>query len=367
MKKLFLSLVAVAFSFGLQAQLVWEENFDYSTSLLASQPGDPSTSNDFDLPIGTWYQTSNTTQSNSESHEIFEEPLYYGGYISSGKGKSVLIKDNNKSDQRIDVVRFTEKLIAPEKSEDPDAEVIPVSIYYSFMLNVKDVKTYPSGSGDTPTSDWRDIFVLCDGAGKNVGQRLRGRFFIRQKDDATIEYSISRNTNFEGASGTQPDNKGEFSAAETHLIVIRQIIGSGSDDSFLEVTVDPALTETEPTDGWLEGKVPSADTFNGAFGLGIRHRWLAETAEVQIGGIRVARTWADLLDTTSGLPSVSADNAIYATGKTIVTGTSGTVKVFNLVGQEVISTQTNGQLETNLSKGIYIVSFNGNSAKITIE
>ena len=358
MKKTFTFLMAISIVLGLQAQVYLEETFNYSTTRLASLPGDPRTGENstqfegFDPVIGTWYQSSNTGQSldGSVSHLIGEYPLYYEGYIASDKGKSVVIKDDVKNMQRVDVMRFSETIITTGE------------VYYAFLLNVTDFKTYSGGTASETNYEWRDVFVLCDGAGKNVGQRLRGRFFIRQEGNNTIEYTISKNANFEKMDGAQPEAKGSVSLGDTHLFIIKQTF-TGDATCKLEVIANPIINETEPTTGWISHQ--NSDTYNGAFGVGIRHRWLATSAEATLGGLRVARTWGEVLGLTDGLSSISVDKDIYANGKTIVTGRPGTAKVFNITGQEIISTQINGQLATDLSTGIYIVRFTDEAGKIT--
>ena len=358
MKKTFTFLMAVSIVLGLQAQVFLNETFNYSTERLASQLGDPRTENvnpPTQLPF-VWYQTSNAGQSpdNSVSHLIGDYPLYYEGYISSEAGKSVIINDADKTMQRVDVVRFFET----------NSEVIKDGVmYYAFMLNVADFKTHTSGAGDV-NNEWRDIIVLCDGTGYNVGQRLRGRFFIRQEGNNTVEYTISKNTNYEKMDGAQPVNKGSVSLGDTHLFIIKQTLTGGADCT-LEVIANPALTATEPATGWINGNPGDTNEFNGAFGIGIRHRWLAASAEATLGGLRVARTWSEVLGLTNGLSSINVDKDIYANGKTIVTGRPGTARIFNITGQEIISTQIKGQLDTDLNTGIYIVRFTDEAGKIT--
>ena len=357
MKKTFTFLMAISIVLGLQAQVYLNETFDYSTTRLASQPGDP-------VSIGgtpptqdafVWYQGPNPAPDGTPSHLIGDEPLYYEGYISSELGKSVIIKDANKAGQRIDVMRYIES----------NNDIITTgAVYYAFMLNVADFKTHSGGTADAISNEWRDVFFLCDGSGYNIGQRWRGRFFIRQEGNNTLEYTISKNTNYEKMDGAQPANKGSVPLGDTHLFIIRQSL----ENQTIEVIAIPStatIPAAEPTSGWINGNPGEGNDFNGAFGVGIRHRWLASSAEVTLGGLRVARTWSEVLGLTNGLSSINVDKDIYANGKTIVTGRPGTAKVFNITGQEIISTQINGQLATDLSTGIYIVRFTDEAGKIT--
>jgi hypothetical protein len=99
--------------------------------------------------------------------------------------------------------------------------------------------------------------------------------------------------------------------------------------------------------------------YSATAGLGINLRQRGISA--QIGGIRVGKSWDEVL--VEGTNAVNTPNnsraAIWTSGKNILTNTRGTIKIFNLAGAELISAQTDGCLTTNLSKGIYIVRFNG--------
>jgi hypothetical protein len=356
MKKTFTFLMAISIVLGLQAQLLFEENFNYSTERLASQPGDPVSINGHPSTQNAlvWYQGPNPAPDGTPSHLIGDYPLYYEGYISSDLGKSVIINDTKIDGQRIDVVRFFEDR----------ADIITTGVlYYAFMLNVTNFRTHSSGAGEA-NNEWRDIFFTCDGNGYNIGQRWRGRLFIRQEGNNTLEYTISKNTGYEKMDGAQPAAKGSVTLGDTHLFIIKQSL----ENQTIEVIAIPStstIPATEPTSGWINGNPGEGNDFNGAFGVGIRHRWLASSAEVTLGGLRVARTWSEVLGLTNGLSSINVDKDIYASGKTIVTGRQGTARIFNITGQEVISAQVKGQLKTDLNTGIYIVRFTDEAGKTT--
>ena len=150
-------------------------------------------------------------------------------------------------------------------------------------------------------------------------------------------------------------------------MVIRQnflIDATTNPSGTVEVIINPVISNTEPTSGWLNGTPGDANTFGGTYGVAIRRRALGSTASMLIGGLRVAQTWQDVVGLVSGLSQLNKDNnGISSLGKTIVTNESGSLKVFNLAVAEMLHAKTTGKLETSLQKGLYLVRFTGVDGK----
>ena len=226
-------------------------------------------------------------------------------------------------------------------------------LYYAFMLKVINAKSWSTSSGDE-ANDWRDIFLVAEGGSDVLGNSLRARFFLKQDpDDATkVHYSISKNTAF---SSTIPTTgEGELVTGQTYLVVIRQTFTGNK----LEVIVNPSLT-AEPTTGWIDGKTDDTNTFGGTYGIGLRRRNLSNNTDIRIGGIRVAKTYADVIGYSSTFNTdLKANiNNIRVSEKNIVTDCAGSLSVFSLTGTEILSQATNGSLATDLANGMYIVRF----------
>jgi hypothetical protein len=95
-------------------------------------------------------------------------------------------------------------------------------------------------------------------------------------------------------------------------------------------------------------------------GINLRQRGIA----AQIGGIRVGTAWSNVLVT--GLSTARlTDGSVSSFGKTIKTDGSGQLALYNLLGKEVLSARTNGQLETSLNNGLYIARFTGDDGNTT--
>ena len=360
MKKVILLLSLTAFIFSAEAQLLLNETFNYSSSILASQPGDPPANAD-NPAIHTWFNTGKTADSNSGSLAIDSEPLYYGEYINSGEGKTAKIDWGGEGTyNRVDVIRFIDHA---EKISGADKK-----LYYAFMMNVENINSFSSG---VDANDWRDVLCVTEGGSNVLGNSFRGRFFLQQdpEDPYTVKYSISKNTAF--TSSVEPDAVGTISAGQTYLFVIRQTF-TGDGTCKVEVTHNPVIAGAEPAEGWINGKTTDANTFGGTYGVALRRRNLGSTANVLIGGLRVARTYGEAVGFTSGLFNARDNHNIHVAGNSIVTGEAGKLKVYSLSGSELISTVTEGRYAAGLATGNYLVRFtdmNGvvSSTKIQIK
>lgn len=359
MKRLILLVLLTAFIASAEAQLLMNETFNYTSSLLASKPGDPPANAD-NADVHVWYNTGKTSDSNSGSLGIDPEPLYYGEYINSGVGKSALINWGGAgTNTRVDVVRFINH---DEKVSGTDKK-----LYYAFMMNVGNIRSFSSGAD---ANDWRDVLCVTEGGSNILGNSFRGRFFLKQdaEDPSKIYYSISKNTAF--TSSLEPDAVGTISGGQTYLFVIRQTF-TGDATCKVEVIHNPAISASEPGTGWINGRAADTNTFGGTYGVALRRRNLGSEAKVNIGGLRVARTYADAVGMTTGLFDVRNSHNIHVVGGEIVTGEAGMLKVYSLAGCELVSAQTNGRLATQLSAGNYIVRFTDvdgavSSAKVLI-
>jgi hypothetical protein len=372
MKKQILLCIMCVVALTMNAQLLYNETFNYTTTKLASVANDPNTSATNNTTF-VWYQTGKTTDSNSTSFP-FSDHLYYTGYITSGLGKSVLIDwGGSGANIRVDVCRFVPMANKFNPSNSTTGTPYSGNLYYSFLLQVNNAASY---SGTADGTDWRDIFMITEGGSDVLGNSYRGRFFIKQdtSDPSIIHYSINKNTTLTSAAA--PTNEGTFPAGATVLIVIRQnfnIDAVNNPTGKVEVIVNPLISTTEPATGWLNGAPGDASTFGGTYGVAIRRRALGSTANILLGGLRVAQTWSDVLfGTTTGISQIERNSSnITAFGSTIVTTESGSLKVYNLAGKEVLSSKTEGKLITSLSKGLYLVRFVGTegtvkSAKVEI-
>lgn len=355
MKKILFLIIATAFYVTSQAQLLLNETFKYNSSVLCNVAGDPSADADPNNLVGIWYKTGKSADSNSASLKIVDEPLFYSGYINSGEGKSVKIDwGTSGADNRPDVCRFIEHA----------KKIKTGKLYYAFLLQVNDAHSF-STSTNEDAGDWRDIFCIAEGGSDVAGNALRGRFFIQVNPDdpSKVNYSISKNTAF--ATATPPDNIGTINAGQSYLVVIRQTLtGAGATD-LVEVTVNPAISATEPATGWINGKPSDINSFGGTYAVILRRRNMGSTADIRIAGLRVGYTFADAVGVSTSVKNLQDNKNIRTVDKSIITSEIGNVRVFNFAGKEMLSAKTNGTLETNLNKGFYLIRFVSESGLVS--
>lgn len=357
MKKLLLLLWVVFIGLNASAQLFLSETFNYNTPRLASLPGDPPASATNNL-LGVWYNTGKTADSNSGSIHVHNEPLFYPGYIHSGSGKAANIHwDGSGANTRVDVIRF---LSHPNR-------ITTGVLYYAFLLNVENIRSFSTSAGED-ANDWRDILCVAEGGSEILGNSFRGRFFLQQdaENPQLIRYSISKNTAFTAA--TPPDAFGEINAGQTYLFVIKQTFTGGT-DCRVEVIHNPPIAATEPTSGWINGRLADVNTFAGTYGVALRRRNLGSTANVFLSGLRVARTYAEAVGAViSGLNNQTV-KPIFAENQTIVTPSEGNLRIYTLTGSQLVNDNTLGRYTTQLQKGVYIIHFTnltGNQTKAKV-
>jgi hypothetical protein len=352
MKKQILLVMVSLFAVSLSAQLYLNETFNYSTSILASRPGDPPANAD-NPQVGVWFNTGKTADSNSASLAIDGEPLYYTGYMNSGAGKSVRIDWGGAgANTRVDVVRFI--------AHDQKVSGVGKKLYYAFMMNIENIQSFSAGADNY---DWRDVLCVTEGGNDILGNSFRGRFFLKQdpEDPSKVKYSISKNTAF--TSAVLPDAEGEIAVGQTYLFVIRQTF-TGDATCKVEVMHNPEIAANEPESGWINGKTSDVNTFGGTYGVALRRRNLGSNAKMFVSGLRVAATYGEAVGFTSGI-STPAEAKIYADNKTIVTPVEGNIRVYSLTGAELINATSNGRYNSQLSAGMYLVHFTDQSGAVS--
>lgn len=339
MKKIFTLLFACVALFGLNAQ-VFTEDFGAAT-VGGNLEG-----------YNYWYVSKKSGDDKGASPKIASGALTYTGYALSGVGK-VAVLDSINGD-----VSATQRIsthIVDLGNADTLHAVVGEKIYVSFLVKV---------SIDSKKGAYRDFFTF---EGSKTSSMTRGRVFANVSSSGDLKFGVTKNsTSFDAAKNVSSD----LSVNDTHLLVLVYEPVEGDSNDGLTLYFNPDLSKPEAEQ---VNKVASFDsqtdyTSTANLGINIRQRGIG----AQIGGIRVAKSWnAALLQT--GLSKVTMnDSQIKAIGKTIYTGNSGLIRVFNTVGAELINQRTQGSLDTQLSKGFYVVRFadetgNVSSNKIFID
>ncbi|HOK36361.1 MAG TPA: T9SS type A sorting domain-containing protein [Paludibacteraceae bacterium] len=297
-----------------------------------------------------WHVSPKSSEANGVSPKIAEGALFYTGYAGSNIG-NVAVLDSavgaTSATQRIStkIVKF---------GSDTLKAVVGEKIYTAFLSNISS-HSYRS---------YRDFFTY---EGSKTSSMTRGRVFAKVSTDgselfiavtknSTIATDYVESTSIPGLT-LYPDVNHLF------VLVYETIAGDSNDKITLYIDPDLTKSETEQTN-----KLVAIDTqtdYSASAGLGINLRQRGIGA--QVGGIRVGKSWdAVLLGEPNALNIPNINSPIWTNGKNIMTRQGGTIKVFNMAGAELISTQTNGCLSTNLTKGLYIIRFKGNDGATVI-
>ena len=328
MKKLLILGIVCVVAMSLCAQKVFVENFNIPT-------------NNGNLEgYNFWYVCVKAGDNLGVSPKIAEGALFYNNYIGTNIG-NVAVGDSaiglTSANQRIStraVVFENGDTLRPIEGQ---------KIYCAFLVNISQhsVRSY------------RDFFTF---EGSKTSSSTRGRLFAKLNTAGTdLNFAISKNSSTTGVYVESPVISGGVGL--NHLIVMCYDGKAGADD-VITVYIDPDLSKPEAQQTVLTATDVATDySVTIPFRINIRQRGTG----FQIGGIRVGTSWNSvLLGIQSGVKQIERNSTdITTTGNTIFTTESGSLKVYNLAGKEVLSSKTDGKLITALSKGLYLVRFVG--------
>lgn len=324
MKKLFL-LTLLCFSFySISAQLI-KRNFlaGYNTNDVLEKGAYASTTQDASTPImiDQWNLAGKTgTNDQSGENPKVIDPLYYTGYVESGV------------DFSINMLKLSTGGRTSIYSLD-NASLYGAGTYYlALMLNLTTASL-------TSAAD----FVSFDG--NYTGNAQRARITAKGMDETTFVLGM-------GDSGAASTFGTALNYSQTYLAVVKiKIDGSGAGTSWLYI--NPDLTATEPATAYATSGI-TGTALKSLRGLVIRQR---STIAAQVGGFRLASTFADVVGVETGLSILYSENAVRFSGKTIITDNPGKIQIYNLAGSEVLNAPTDGRFETSLTHGLYLVKF----------
>lgn len=337
MKKISTVLLLTMAFFGLNAQ-VFTENFE-----------DAVAGSDLE-GYNEWFVSAKAGDALGASPVIAEGSLNYPGYIGAGVGHVAVLDPavgDDASTQRISTRLVT-------FGEDPLQNVVGDKIYAAFLVNVSDA---------SKTGTLRDFFTF---EGSATSSMTRGRVFARVTSEGVLNFGISKNT---GTASAIVESAPELYCDVDYLLVMVYEGIEGDNNDVVSLYINPDLTKSEAEQSNVITATDAASDYSSTAKLGINLRQRAIGA--RIGGIRVAKTWdAALLNTPVGLNSVEAEKpslAVYATGSSVYTSESGHLEIFSITGKRVFAGFSNGQVDSALNKGLYIVKMISESGQIYSE
>ena len=344
MKKLILLSILCVVVLTMNAQKVFVENF--ATAPINGNLED----------YNNWFVSVKPADALGASPKIAGGALFYNGYYGTNVGNVAVLDSaigTGTTNQRISThwVTFA--------SGDTLRPIEGQKIYAAFIVN------FSSHSFRSQ----RDFFTF---EGSKTSSSTRGRVFAKLNTAGTdITFAISKNSSTAGVYVESAPIVGGVGINHLLVFTYEGVAGTYNDFNTLYIDPDLSLPEAQQTNKIVATDISANSdyTVTVPFGINLRQRGTG----AKIGGIRVGTSWNSvLLGITSGVNQIERNSTnITATGNTIVTTESGSLKVYNLAGKEVLSAKTDGKLSTSLSKGLYLVRFVGTegavkSAKVQI-
>lgn len=192
------------------------------------------------------------------------------GYPSSGIGNAVALATSGEDDNRVFPVQSTG------------------SVYAAFMVRVSEATTDPLGGY---------FFHLGPDP---VGTTFRGRVFIAKDASNNVSFGISKALATAGNITFTPFT---YSLNTTYLIVVKYTIVDGATNDTVSLFVSTTVPASEPAATATATDVTQTDINPGTVSL--RQGAVATSPTVQVDGIRVGTSWADV--TTAAPPQHVVD------------------------------------------------------------
>jgi hypothetical protein len=213
--------------------------------------------------------------------QVVSPSLSYSGYLSSGTGNAVKLKDNGQ-----DLFRAW------------SISTNPTTIYYSFLVKITKL---PSTTGAE--------FISLTNAG--TGGASKSRIYVRASSSSNkINFGISQGT-------TVTWSTADYDVNTTYLLAASYGVVTGATNDPAALLINPSLNTTLPTSGWINATLEGSDM---AFGLYAGVRLIQSTAPININalisGIRLSTSWADLV----GTPKTAAPVLTAASSVNLGTG-----------------------------------------------
>lgn len=333
--KYIFSVVVLMLSVGLNAQIMLE---DFSTHTV----GGPLEG------INGWVQGTPTSSESSrlkgESPLIAAGSLSFSNYVGSGKGNVVVV----------DPASVARK------------SLLPIVLDGNSVMPVPDEKIYMAGivsfMGFDTVTVYREVFNF----NKENATTDRGRIYAKVEDDnSTIRIGFSKGSNSEISESISLEGLQLTMDQPILFVIVNHAISGSSNDEF-SLIINPDLTKPEAEQAYVL-QSPSHTAQSDMNSTNSQYIAIRQNgAGFKLGGLAVSKSWEALYEESTGIRNASYnDGKIWSDGSTIYTSEIGKLVVYNLAGTEVFATDTNGSVDTSLTKGLYLVKFVGEAGQIS--
>lgn len=267
------AMAAIAPSHTAHADLLMDENFDYTTGDLYNQ--------------GNWVKYASNPL---DPIQVVAGSLTYQGYIDNSVGNKVAMKSTASGQ---DLFKFF----------NDNQKVGTGKLYVSFLLNVSNpnsAKAYFMGLIPQTKAGLKD---------GGSGTEFAKMYISNGSDDSHFKLSVSRS----GAITTSTYTTNEYEIGRTYLVVLGYEFVSGDKNDKCYLWVNPVTdSETEPTPDVTDDKSGTGSDPSTSYGgfTAIELRQGATSSnpapEMTIDAIRIATTWAELFPEQGETPTTPA-------------------------------------------------------------
>jgi len=268
------------------AQLLLEENFDYTAGTLLTENG--------------WINHSGTTN----FIQVNPGSLAYPGYLSSNIGNSAKLLNNGEDVDKA----WTDS-------------VVTGSVYASFLVNVEAAST-----GE---------YFFHFGNKAFSPSYYRARVYVKQAANGNLAFGLSKNI-ISTVPAVYSDSV--YNLNTTYLVVVKYEFVDGADNDIVKLWINPAAAATEPTPTLIHTDVSAGSDIPSIGRIALRQGVIAASATLVIDGIRVSTSWSAIFNSPCpGTPTVLYEGKTY---NTVQIGTQCWLKENLDVGVYVASTST---------------------------
>lgn len=355
-------------SFSVKAQLLLEENFDYTAG--APLVAGAVVSSDNSATSTTGWLTQSNSKAATNSYNISANGLSYSNYAGSGKGNALNILDNDGQD----VFKSISKTNTTPTAGD--AFPGPKTIYVAFMINVP-----------AEDKDGAEYFAAIKISNSATDMSYMGRISAKVSGK-NVQFGISKSTT--------PANtwSGDYPVATTHLLVMKYTMGglngiSATDetnkyDDKVDLYINPTVGSAEPATATLHYeniadkdayRYGSTGIIGGLAAMYFRTPGPGAIPASTIDGIRIGTSWTDVVAAgTTEVSSVRNENQIKIfmdqsqkqLKVNLGNNSFNQYEIYSITGSKMAGNriiQNNFTVDLNsVRSGIYIVKMVGASA-----
>lgn len=252
----FMAFVAIMLCQSVAGQQLLVQDFGFSGAL---------TANGWTAHSAAGINTINTTTG-----------LAYTGYAGSGVGNAALVGNAGGEDVN-----------TPFASQNANGQ----SVYYALLVNVNEA-----------TDKTGDYFFHTGSPGGTTWSTFAGRIYVRTSG-ASVNFGATNST-------TVTYGSTNFAKNTTYLLVLKYTLNTSGNDPVSLWVFASGVPASEAAAGTPESATATTAGTDAVNAVGLRQGSSTTQPQTVVDGIRVGRTWADALQTTTSVQPGPGDIVI---------------------------------------------------------